>query len=150
MSCIVLDIELADKNVMKDLGVFIDGKVQGYLMHPPEKYKTTKQSFWCTRYLHGIVWNSARLVYSELSNILPRVLKGENFARRTQKCKILGNFLGKDVENLEDHGCPKVQDLVDEETWICLSYPFRHKTILHCGERKAKWFGNWIMRHLIL
>ena len=25
MSCIVLDIELADKNVIKELGVFIDG-----------------------------------------------------------------------------------------------------------------------------
>ena len=30
MSCIVLDIELADENFIKELGVFIDGKVQGY------------------------------------------------------------------------------------------------------------------------
>ena len=28
MSCFVLDIELADKNVIRELGVFIDGKVQ--------------------------------------------------------------------------------------------------------------------------
>ena len=35
MSCIVLDIELADKNLYKDLGVFIDGKVQGYSFRPP-------------------------------------------------------------------------------------------------------------------
>ena len=27
MSCIVLDIELAEKNVIKELGVFTDGKV---------------------------------------------------------------------------------------------------------------------------
>ena len=25
------------------------------------------------------------------------------------------------------------------------SYPFRHKTTLHCAERKAKLFGNWIL-----
>ena len=26
----------------------------------------------------------------------------------------LGNFLDKEVENLGDHGCPKVQDFVNE------------------------------------
>ena len=59
-------------------------------------------------------------------------------------------LLDKQVENLEDHGCPKVQDLVGEEIWICSSYPFRHKTTLHCAERKAKLFGNWIMRNSLL
>ena len=88
--------------------------------------------------------------YSELSIILARAVKGENFAKGTEKCKILGNLLDKEVENLEDHGCPKVQDLVDEENWICSSYPFRHKTTLHCAERKPKLLGNWIMRHLML
>ena len=42
---------------------------------------------------------------------------------------------------------PKVQDLVDEEMWICLSYPFKHESTLHCAERKPKLFGNWIMQH---
>ena len=100
----VLDIELADKNVIKELGVFVDGKVQGYSFRPPKKYKPTKQAIWCTRNLHGIVWNSGRLDYSELSNILPRAEKGELFAKGTEKCKILGNLLVKGVENLEDHG----------------------------------------------
>ena len=30
MSLIVLDIELAEKNVVKELGVYIDGQVFGY------------------------------------------------------------------------------------------------------------------------
>ena len=34
MSCIALDTELTDKNVIKELGVFIDGKVQGYSFRP--------------------------------------------------------------------------------------------------------------------
>ena len=76
MSCIVLDIGLAHKNVIKELGVFIDGKVQGYSFRPPKKYKPTKQAFWCTRNWHGNVWNSERLDYSELSNILPTAVKG--------------------------------------------------------------------------
>ena len=98
------------------------------------------------------MWNSGRLDYSQLSNILPRAVKGEYFAKGKEKCQILGNLLDKRVENLEDHGCPKVQDLVDEEIWICSSYPFRHKTTLHfhCAERKTKLFDNWILRHSML
>ena len=149
MSGIVLDIELADKNVTKELGVFIDGKVQGYSFRPPKKFKTTKQAFWCTRNLQGNVWNSGRLDYSELSNILPGAVKRQYFAKGTEKCKILRNLLDKEVENWQDYGCPKVQDLVDE-IWICSSYPFGHKTTLHCAQRKAKLFGNWIIRHLML
>ena len=78
-----------------------------------------------------------KLNYSEFSNILHRAVKGEYFAKGTEKSKILGNLKNKEVENLEDHGCPKVRDLVDEEVWICSSYPFRHKTTIHCAERKA-------------
>ena len=36
ISCIVLDIELTDKNVIKDLGVFSDGEVQNYSFRPPK------------------------------------------------------------------------------------------------------------------
>ena len=61
MSCIVLDFELADKNITKELGVFTDGKLQGYSFRPPKKYKPTKQAYWCAKNLHGIVWNSGRL-----------------------------------------------------------------------------------------
>ena len=96
------------------------------------------------------MWNSGRLDYSELSNSLPGAVNGEYVAKGIEKCKILGNLLDEEVENLEDHGCPTVQDLVDEEMWICSSYPFRHKITLHCAERKAKMFGNWTMQHLML
>ena len=112
--------------------------------------KYTKQVFWCTRNLHAIVWISGRLDYSELWNILPGAVKGDYFAKGLKKGKIFGNLLVKDVENFEDHDCSKFQDLIDEENCICLSYPFRNKTTLHCAVRKAKLFGNWIMRHLML
>ena len=35
MPCILPDIKLADINVTRELGVFIDGKVQGYSFRPP-------------------------------------------------------------------------------------------------------------------
>ena len=136
------------------MGVFIDRKVQRSSFRPPKTYKPTKQALWCTRNLHGIVCNSGGLDYSELPNILHRDVKGEPFANGTEKCKILGKLSDKDVENSDDHGCPKIRDLVDpksdEETWICLSYPFVQKTTLHCAERKAKFLGNWAMQQLKL
>ena len=90
--------------------------------------------------------------YRDLSNTVPIAVKGEYFGKRTEKGKILRNLLDKEVEKskLEDHGCPKVQDLIDEEIWICSSYPFRHKTKLHCAERKANLHSNWIIRHFLL
>ena len=45
MSCVVIDMELTDINVIKELGVFIDGKVQAYYFCPPKKYKPTKKRF---------------------------------------------------------------------------------------------------------
>ena len=61
-----------------------------------------------------------------------------------------GNLLVIEVQPLEYHGGPKNQDLVVAEVCICSNYPFRHKTTLHCAERRAKMFGNWIMLHLML
>ena len=57
-----------------------------------------------------------------------------------------------EVENLDDHGYPKNEELVESDLkkWICSSYLFRHKTILHYAERKAKMFGEWTMQHLNL
>ena len=98
----------------------------------------------CTKlYVTVDVW------ISELSIKLPRAVKGEYFAKGTEKCKIIGNLLDREMEKLEDQGCTKVQSLADEEVWVCSSYPFRHKTTFHCAESKANMFGNWIMRHLM-
>ena len=115
MSCFLLDIELADIKINKDLEVFIDGRVQGYSCRPPKKYKPTKQAFWCKRHLQGIVWNNGCLDFSEITNILPRDVTGGYFANGTEKCRRLAPLVDEEVENLINHSCPKAQDLVDEE-----------------------------------
>ena len=53
--------------------------------------------------------------------------------------------MDNEEEDLDDHGYPNIQEIVefDKEMSICSSYPFRHKTRLHCAERKAKLFGEW-------
>ena len=76
-------------------------------------------------------------------------MNAEVFAKGLEKCKLLTSVLGQNVENLNDYGCPKFQDLVKTDSlWNCSIYPFRHKTRLHCAERKAKVYGEWAMQHL--
>ena len=77
------------------------------------------------------------------------VMNAEVFAKGLEKCRLLSNLLGRNLENLNDYGCPKIQDLVKtHSSWICSIYSFRHKTRLHCAERKAKLYGDWAMQHL--
>ena len=151
ISCIVLDIELTDKNVVKELGVFIDGSIQGFSFCLPKSYKPNKQTTWNTKLLHGIAWSSGKLDYDKLSVVSYdiRVMNAEVFAKGLEQCRVLTNILGRNVENLDNYGCPKIKDFVKtDSSWICSSYPFRHKTRLHCAEKKAKVYGDWAMQHL--
>ena len=104
-------------------------------------FKPNKQTSWNTKHLHGIAWSSVKLDYDKLFAVFYdiKVMNAEVFAKGLEKCRLLTNLLGQNVENLDDYGCPKIQDLVRTDSlWICSSYLFRHKTKLHCAERKAK------------
>ena len=154
MSLIVLDIELTGKSVIKELGLFIDGSVQGFSFCQPKNFKSNKQTTWNTNHLHGIAWSSGKLEYEKLFAVLYDIIKmnAEFFAKGFEKCRLLTRLLGQKVQNLDDYGCPKIQNIVGEgkadSSWICSSCPFRHKTGLHCAERKAKVYGDWPMQHL--
>ena len=151
MSLIVLDRELTEKNIIKELGLFIDGSLQGVLFCPPKSFKPNKQTTWITSHLHGIAWSNGKLDYEKLFAVFYdiKVMNAEVLAKGLEKCGLLTRLLGQDVENLDDYGCPKYQDVVKTDSlWICSSHPFRHKTKLHCAERKAKVYREWAMQHL--
>ena len=129
MSCFVLDIELTEKIVIKELGLFIDGSVQGFSFCPPKTFKLNKQTTWNTKYLHGIAWSSGKLDYEKLFAVFydKKLMNAEVFAKGLEECRLLTNLLGQNVENLDDYGCPKIQDLFKTDSlWICSSYPLRH------------------------
>ena len=156
MYLIVRDIELTEKNVIEEVGLFIDGFVQGLSFCPPNTFKLNKQTTWSTNHLHRIAWSSGKLEYEKLFAVFYdiKVLNAEVFAKKFVKCRLLTRLFGQNVENLADYGCPKIQGLVGEgktnSSWICSSYPFRHKTRLHCAERKAKVYGDWAIQHSLL
>ena len=149
MSLIVLDIEPTEKKITKELGFFIDCSVQGFSFCPPKIFKPNKQTTWNTILLYGIAWSSGKLDYEKLFAVFYdiKLLNAEELARGFEKCRLFTRLLGQNVENLDDHGCPKIQDPVGEvktnSSWICSSYPFPHKTRLHSAERKAKVYGDW-------
>ena len=151
MSLIVLYTKLTEKNIIKKQGLLIDGSLQGFPFCPPKTFNSKKQTRWNTSHLHGIAWSSGRLDYDKLFAVFNdiKVMIAEVFAKGLEKCRLFTRLLGHNVENLDDYGCPKIQDLVRmDSSWMCSSFPFRHKTRLHSAERKAKVYGECAMQHL--
>ena len=79
----VRDIELTDKNIIKELGLFIVGSVQGLSSSPPETFTPNKQTTWNTSHLHGIAWSSGKLDYDKLFAVFYdiKVVNAEVFAK---------------------------------------------------------------------
>ena len=106
---------------------------------------------WNTNHLHGNAWSIGKLDYVELFAGFYdiKVRNAEVFAKGLEKCRLLTSLLGQNAEILDDYRCPEIPDLVKTDSLlICSSYFFRHKTRLHCAERKAKLYGEWAMQHL--
>ena len=83
MFCIVLDIELTDKNVIKELRFFIDGSVQRFSICPPKAFRHNKKTTWNTSHLHGIASSSGKLDYEKLFAVFYdiRLMNVEVFAK---------------------------------------------------------------------
>ena len=90
MSLIVLDIELTEKNVIKELGFFIDGSVERFSFCPPKTFKPNKQTTWNTNHLHGIAWSSGKLEYEKLFAVSydMKVTNAEIIAKWFEKCRL--------------------------------------------------------------
>ena len=143
MFLIVLDIWLTEKNIIKELGLYIDGSLQGFSFCPPKTFRPIKQTTSKTSHLHGIAWSSGKVAYEKLFAVFHdmKVRNAEVFANGLEKCRLLARLHGQNLEILDDYGCAKNQDPVGEGktdgSWICSSYRFRHKTRLYCSERKT-------------
>ena len=147
LSLTVLDIELTDKNVIKELGLHIDGSLQGFSFCPPKTCKPNKQTTWNTSHLHGIAWSSAKLNYDKLFAVFYdiKVMIAEVFAKGLEKCGLLIRLLGQNEESLDDYCCPKIQDLLGWEktdsSWMCSSYLFLHKQSFAVPRGKQRCMG---------
>ena len=91
MSLIVLDIKPTEKNIIEELGLFIDGSLQGFSLCPPKTFKPNKQTTWNTNRLHGIACSSGKLDYDKLFAVFYdiKVLIAEVFAEGLENCRLL-------------------------------------------------------------
>ena len=114
MSLVLLDTELTEENIIKERGIFNDGYLQGFSFCPPEIYKHNKQTKWNTSHLHGNARSSGKLDYDKRFAVFydTKVMNTEVFAKGVEKSRVLTTLLGQNVENLDEYGCLKVQDLV--------------------------------------
>ena len=86
MSLIVLAIELTEKNLKKELGLYIDGSLHRFSFCPPRTCKPNKHTTWNTSHLHGIAWSSGMLDYDKLFAVFYdiKVLNAEVFAKNSK------------------------------------------------------------------
>ena len=88
MSLILLNIELTEKNIIKELGLLFDGFLQGFSFCPPKTFMTNKHTTWITRPLHGLARGGGKLEYEKLfaAFYFKKVMNAEVFAKRVEKC----------------------------------------------------------------
>ena len=97
VSVCVLDIELTEKYMIKELGLFINGYLQGFSFCPPKTFKPNEQTTWSTSHQHGIPWSSGRLDYDKVFSVFHdiKVIAAEVFAKGFAKCSLLTRFIGQ-------------------------------------------------------
>ena len=97
-------MELTEKNIFKELGLYIDGSLQGYSFCPPKTCKPNKQTTLNTSHLHRFAWSNGKPDYDKLFAVFYdiKVVIGEVFAKGFEKCRLLTRLLGQKVENLDD------------------------------------------------
>ena len=109
ISLIVIDIEPTEKNIIKELGLF--------LMVLYKDFQFVSQRFLnLINRQHG-----TQIIYMELREVVEnwnmrscllsfttkKVMNADVFAKGLEKCRLLTRLLGQSFENLDDYGCPK-------------------------------------------
>ena len=77
-----------------------------------------------TSHLHGIAWSSGKLdsdmFFAVFYNM--KVKNAEMSAKGLETYRLLTRLLARNVENLDDYGCPKIQKFKILPKRICSSY----------------------------
>ena len=147
---IVVDVEMFSGGVIKELA-FCSGLFHaGYLFKPPMPFsqltkEEQKKNTWLTNNFHEIHWSCGTYDYKELNFILQLFLRPEAllYAKGHEKCVFLTKLCNRPFINLEELGCPNIEDL-PQDAAVCDSYGFHHAKHSHCAQRKAIIFAKWL------
>ena len=160
-SVVVLDFEgFRHKKtgfIIKELSVHSNNFSDTIVICPPCNFYELSQSeqkshSWVTKYLHGIEWKSGEYPYSFLETyfvlILLRFPFATFYAKGREKCQSLSKHLKRDVLNLEDLNCPKIDFLLEKFCQpVCDNHSSRtphRQRAEHCAKGKSKLFLRWL------
>jgi len=154
---IVVDVELFAENVVKEMAFCNPFYCVGASFKPPHEESwcstsTRNQNRWLTSNLHKIQWDSGKHDYCEMFQFV-RYIKVDDatyYAKGLEKCELLANLFRVEFVNLEDMGCPTVNQLQFGNGGggvqiACDSYPQIHiGNAEHCAQQKARLFADWM------
>lgn len=161
--CVVIDFEgfkpKESDFIIKELAICGEYKDSCSFL-PPHNFKQLsayeqKAFTWVTKSLHGLSWEEGDYPYLYLEQILQSISLRNPlstfYAKGSEKCLLLEKLLDREVENLENLGCPKVADITCPQY---ISACYRHSKYIirgqadrHCAIRKAELFLYWLQNH---
>lgn len=148
----------ANRFVVKELAVqaLRTNESACVLFQPPFEWTNLPASCKATnsllmRNFHGLTWDIGFISYFDILTTIEKLTEGGTvlFVKGLQKKKWLQLYTDKLVINLEDLGCPKIQDGYpddnDEECWIhqehSLIQPYA------CAYRNCQRFRTWFKKY---
>ncbi|GIY49698.1 hypothetical protein CDAR_173961 [Caerostris darwini] len=155
MAAAVLDFEgfqiSAGSFIIKELAVCAvhdDTFCGRWLFKPPHPFELIeprkKENYlWVTKHLHKIKWDDGELPYEYLRSVLTIIMEmfPYIYVKELEKNKFLEFLTSKEILNLDDYECPKVNDLPPLNVFC----PFQHgKNFNHCAVYKAKVFTKFL------
>ena len=154
---VVLDFEgfRHQKNtfIVKELAITTSDYSDSLIFLPPINFNSLPKSEqkaynWLTSYLHGLHWDSGDYLDLNLNQIIQRfVLRNPNavfYAKRKEKADFLSKYLDRKVVNLDDLGCPRVEQLYFKNFVNFNKHLPHHNSKDHCALKKSKAFYDWL------
>ena len=154
---VVLDFEgfRHQKNtfIVKELAITNSDNSDYLIFLPPVNFSSLPKSEqkaynWLTNYLHGLHWDSGDYLYLNLNQIIQSfVLRNPNavfYAKGKEKADFLSNYLDRKVVNLDDLGCPRVEQLYFKNFVNCNKHLPHHNSKNHYALKKSKAFFDWL------
>ena len=148
-SFVVVDVQMCERNEIKELAYYKDGVTYSYLLKPQTKTLTNTekcQNNWLQYNLHCLDWEVGFYDYQKVRlQLIQETIDVDNvFAKDLEKCQRLETFLERKVKNLEEFGCPKYEHLKNfggkcTSAGVC----GKHRSGNFCAEKQARAFGMW-------
>ena len=157
---VVIDMEcFRSRNrqwIVKEIAVYGD-YLDSVILQKPYPFQTLpcniqKSYSWLTNNPHGLCWNAGNYPYDRLPSFIEsiklRYPKSLFYAKGIEKGKFLSDLFDRDFYDLEDLGCPRIDQLKTSNIYCCNSSLF-HSSGTHCARKKAKAFGSWLQNYIL-